>query len=216
MKVRGKRFKNKCVTQVNHLLIIHWNIEGINSQIYGDKTENEYFLNTLTGHDIIAFTETQCNDDTPIHILGYKVCRWTRQKHANATKYSGGIAICIKQELVEPVQEIHSSNNSFCLILLSSHLTSSSLGRTPVHLMLNKLNICLIVNSHDPGVYKTLSHSAMASFNNGLSYDTWCVYFKIKTQEHWCFVDCLTFLIQIRKSRLIASLWWHSDGCDVK
>ena len=58
---------------MNHLKIIHWIIEGINSQIYGNKTENEYFLNALDGHDIIAFTETQCNDDTPIHIPGYKV-----------------------------------------------------------------------------------------------------------------------------------------------
>ena len=101
---------------MNHLKIIHWNIEGINSQIYGNKTENEYSLNALNGHDIIAFMETQCNDGTPIHIPGYKVWRCTRQKHVKATKYSGGIAICIKQELVGAVKQIHIRSNDISWI----------------------------------------------------------------------------------------------------
>ena len=71
----------KGLTRVDYLKIIHWNVEGINSQIFGNKTDHDSFNRIIAGHDIIALTETQCDENTQISLPDYWVLRNTRPKH---------------------------------------------------------------------------------------------------------------------------------------
>ena len=119
MDSKMRRRKRKYATQVNNLKIMHWNVEGINSKIYGNKLENDNFQQIISDHDIIAFTETQCNDDTPITMPGYFVWRKTRPKHKKAKRYSGGIAICIKQQLRGAAKQIPSRSDDIMWVKLN-------------------------------------------------------------------------------------------------
>ena len=119
MDSKRKRRKRKYATQVNNLKIMHWNVEGINSKIYGNKLENDNFQQIISDLDIIAFTETQCNDDTPITMPGYFVWRKTRPKHKKAKRYSGGIAICIKQQLRVAAKQIPSRSDDIMWVKLN-------------------------------------------------------------------------------------------------
>ena len=98
---------------------MHWNVKGINSKIYGNKPENDYFQQIISDHDIIAFTETQCNGDTPISMPGYFAWRKTRPKHEKAKRYSGGIAIYIKQQLRGAVKQIPSRSDYIMRVKLN-------------------------------------------------------------------------------------------------
>ena len=66
----------------------------------------------INAYDICAFTETHCSEDAKISIDGYVVKRLTRPKSIKAKRYSGGIAVAIKQNLSSGVEVIKSKSNN--------------------------------------------------------------------------------------------------------
>ena len=68
---------------------MHWNIEGVSSGVFGNKFENSDFIQNMLGHDIIALTETHCDEENQINLPGYFVWQKSRPKHAKAKKNLG-------------------------------------------------------------------------------------------------------------------------------
>ena len=114
------RLYKRC-SQVNFLRIIQWNVEGINSTLYGNKLMNEQFQNTVLGHDIIALTETQCGEDTPVSLPGYYIFRSTREKHTQAKKYSGGIAVGVKNNIKPAITQVSSRSKDIIWLRLQNN-----------------------------------------------------------------------------------------------
>ena len=95
-----------------YLKLMHWNIEGVMSGIYGNKLEDDGFLSLIKGHDLIALTETHASEKTKLEIPGYIVKRKTRLKSPKAKKYSGGIALAIKDDLVSNIEILPSKSDN--------------------------------------------------------------------------------------------------------
>ena len=89
-----------------------WNIEGVNSEVYGNKFEDDGFLSIIQNYDIIGFTETHAGDEIKLDIPGYVVKRKTRPKSRRAKKFSGGIAVAIRLELAPYVELIDSKSDN--------------------------------------------------------------------------------------------------------
>ena len=122
MAKKARRTKSKCIAQENFLTILHWNVEGINSQIYGNKLENDHFLKPILVHDIIALIETQCYEEMPISVPGYLIWRSNRPKHHKATRCSGGITVCLKQHLGGMVNQLPSRSNDIMWLKLNGDM----------------------------------------------------------------------------------------------
>ena len=91
------------------LNIAHWNIEGHkNSTVC--KFNDQQFVNELTKHDIIALTETHAGPDADLSVDGYFTYTTSRAKHRKARKYSGGIAILIRDYLLRGTEIKRSSS----------------------------------------------------------------------------------------------------------
>ena len=95
-----------------YLRITHWNIEGVVSNTYGNKLEDNDFLKLIEGEDIIALTETHIGEDTVLSIPGYVVKTQKRSKSKRAKRYSGGIALAIKQDLSSNVEILNSKSEN--------------------------------------------------------------------------------------------------------
>ena len=77
------------------LSIAHWNVNGIKSQVYGLKSEDESFREVIKNSDIIFLTETHASKDLNIFIPNFYVYSQSRLK---CKKTSGGIAVLIRKE----------------------------------------------------------------------------------------------------------------------
>ncbi|KAK3103091.1 hypothetical protein FSP39_016377 [Pinctada imbricata] len=92
----------------SYLNIGHWNIEGFKSG-NESKFNNLEFQAEIRSHDIIGLTETHAGPDDILAIEGYTAYSNSRKKHKKARKFSGGITILIKNEIVDGVEIIKSS-----------------------------------------------------------------------------------------------------------
>ncbi len=95
-----------------YLRITHWNIGGVKSDTHGNKLEDNVFLKLITGEDIIALTETHVGKDTKLSIPGYVVKNQIRPKSKKAKRFSGGIALAIKNELSNSVEILKSRSDN--------------------------------------------------------------------------------------------------------
>ena len=87
----------------NNVSIAFWNIDGLYSRIIDGsrqcKFEFEELSSDLSKHDIILLAETHCsNKDNPC-LANFKITHNIRPKHPRAGKHSGGLAVCIKQNI---------------------------------------------------------------------------------------------------------------------
>ena len=95
-----------------YLRFIHWNMDGVLSNTYGNKLEDGGFLRLVEGADVIALTETHVGDDTKLSIPGYVIKTQIRPKSKKAKRYSGGIALAIKHELSNSVELLKSRSDN--------------------------------------------------------------------------------------------------------
>ena len=104
--------RNGRVFPSRHLKLMHWNMEGIFSKANGNKLDDSNFLNNIIGQDVIALTETHVSEEMwksgVLKIPGYVVKRRVRPKSRKAKKYSGGIAVAIKEELANSIRVLDS------------------------------------------------------------------------------------------------------------
>ena len=83
-----------------------WNIQGIMSSVYGNKCQNNEFLENIVSSDIIGLTETHTSSDTEIQVPGFHVIAKHRPRHVKACNSSGGIAVCIRDSLVKGTEVV--------------------------------------------------------------------------------------------------------------
>ena len=110
--------------QVDHLKILHWNIEGVESRIYGNKTEEAGFQSLVSKYYIIALTETHAGDEAKVSLPGYYTYSSIRPKHERAYKHSGGITISVKEYLKDSVSFIQSRSKDIVWLKLKREFYS--------------------------------------------------------------------------------------------
>ena len=94
-----------------------WNVNGLISQTH-NKLEEETFVSYIMKHDIIGIVETHANANSNCHIPNYYVYQKHRPKLKKARKYSGGLAVFIKQEIKEEVTILQSRSAEMLWIKL--------------------------------------------------------------------------------------------------
>ena len=108
--------RGECCLPPRFLRVTHWNLEGILSKVHGNKLEDSEFLNTIYDEDVIALTETHTSEEVwesgLLRIPGYVIKRKVRPRSRKAKSYSGGIAVAIKEELINNIQVLNSSSEN--------------------------------------------------------------------------------------------------------
>ena len=99
VKKRKTPLARNAIIGVGSLKICHWNICGINSNVYGSKCGNDIVQGILSKFDIVGLTETHANDNTDIYLPGFYVTSVTRPRSKCAKRNSGGVAILIREYL---------------------------------------------------------------------------------------------------------------------
>jgi len=93
----------------NNLSVVCWNIQSVKKNHISLLEDNEV-LNKLTQYDIICLTETHAKDPQELSIKGYSSYQVTRPKLHRARKFSGGIAVFVKNEIRPGIKFIHSES----------------------------------------------------------------------------------------------------------
>ena len=126
----GRGRKRRVVRRIlNRIKIMHWNIEGLKSSIYGNKWEDPEFIKLAKKHDIIAITEAQIGNDVNIEMDGYieKRPRMVRPKPKKAIKHSGGIVCLVKKELANRVEIIKSKSVNIMWVRIRTNRGNSDI-----------------------------------------------------------------------------------------
>ena len=99
------------------LKIMTWNMEGHQTKNddyqYTNKFKIMHIRKMFQSHDILCLTETWTNVNTECNISlpGYKsFCLSRSNKHVNANRDSGGIAVLVKNEILKHVNQLPSTN----------------------------------------------------------------------------------------------------------
>ena len=90
--------------------ICHWNIEGFKNSITSKFSDRE-FINELRKHDIVALTETHAGPNVDLTVDGYFTYCTSRAKHPKARKFSGGIAVLIRDHLRGGIEILRTSSD---------------------------------------------------------------------------------------------------------
>ena len=78
----------------NSLKTAMWNIEGLTT----DKSQDPYFLETISKFHIVSFVETWTDADQNICLPEFNlISSSSRKKHKRARRHSGGINIFFKK-----------------------------------------------------------------------------------------------------------------------
>ena len=100
------------------LKITSWNINGISRKSLNiTKTSEDEFLGSVLPYDIIGLIETHTGPDDNISIKGYKTFQCNRPKASRANKFSGGLAILVRNNISKGVSLSKSGNYSIWLKL---------------------------------------------------------------------------------------------------
>ena len=95
-------------TYRKRLSVCHWNIEGFKNA-HASKFEDPEFISELSQHDIVGLSEIHAGKDDILGLPEFTTFTSCRSKHKNARKYSGGVAILVKNFL-KPGIEIKRSS----------------------------------------------------------------------------------------------------------
>ena len=109
--ILGKPCHAKSISS-RHIKIIHYNIEGYYSEAHGNKLLDDDFLTAIKGYDLIALTETHAGNNNTLEIPGYVMKSIVRPKSSKAKKYSGGIALAIRENIAGSVRILESKSDS--------------------------------------------------------------------------------------------------------
>ena len=129
----------------SHIRLMHWNIEGVISEVYGNKLEDEEVLAVINKHDLIAITETHASERTKLDIPGFRVKSIVRKKSQRAKRYSGGIAFAVREELEENIEVINSDSENIMWVKIKRF-------GSPKHLMLGIVYISPITSTYTQNV----------------------------------------------------------------
>ena len=102
------------------LRIAHWNIEGLHNQKSDEKlkTADPDFIGHINSKSIIFISETHIGEETTFTVPCYLVHSFTRKKHPKARRFSGGIAILVKEDITKGVKVLPNTSKSPDLVWL--------------------------------------------------------------------------------------------------
>ena len=95
-----------------YLKVTHWNIEGIFSDVHGNKLDDPDFLNATKNDDLILLSETHYGLADELKMAGYVVKNKARPKSKRAKKFSGGVALAVKENLADSVEILRSKSDN--------------------------------------------------------------------------------------------------------
>lgn len=108
--LRGRRGRRTIPPRC--LKISHWNIEGVISGTYGNKLEDPDFIETIRGDDLIALSETHYGLNKELRLAGYVIKKKARPKSKKAKKFSGGVALAIRENLAGAIEILSSKSDN--------------------------------------------------------------------------------------------------------
>ena len=85
------------------LSIASWNVNGLEYKSHGmkcNKLDDPEVVNSLKTLDCIGLMETHADKNVDISFPGYYVFRKDRIKHKKACKPSGGVAVLVKESMI--------------------------------------------------------------------------------------------------------------------
>ncbi|VDI65671.1 Hypothetical predicted protein [Mytilus galloprovincialis] len=92
-----------------------WNIEGLTT----DKSQDPYFLETISKFHIVSFVETWSNSDPKLSLPEFNlISSSSRKKHKKARRHSGGINIFVKKSINNGVKSIHNDHSDIAWVIL--------------------------------------------------------------------------------------------------
>ena len=132
-----------------------WNIQGLHSSIFGQKSGNPEFMESMKGVDVIVLTETWCQTDQLTHCpLGYTevMVPSVKGKNIRRGRTSGGILVWYKENLSSQITPEKQGKSHIWLKL------DKSLGITDRDLYLCALYIPPVDSPYfDDNIFETLS-----------------------------------------------------------
>ena len=114
--------------KLNYLHILQWNIQGIKSAVHGNKFEDEEFIKTINGQNLIILTEThewdaktskEKGENFSMQIDGFTIKSKPRPKSKNAKRHFGGVAIAIKNGLENNINILNSRSENIMWIKIA-------------------------------------------------------------------------------------------------
>ena len=102
-------------TEKNSIKSIVWNINNFQTKTSGNKLLDNDFFNLVHKNDIVALVETHAKKGVAMDIPGfYEPFRKDRNLSKTCIKPHGGIAVFVKQELIETkaISEINRANEN--------------------------------------------------------------------------------------------------------
>ena len=109
--LRGSNGEGRAVPP-RYLKVTHWNIEGIFSDVHGNKLDDPDFLNATKNDDLILLSETHYGLADELKMAGYVVKNKARPKSKRAKKFSGGVALAVKENLADSVEILRSKSDN--------------------------------------------------------------------------------------------------------
>ena len=103
----------------NNIKLLSWNIQSPSST-EGNKFKDDSFSKIIAGHDLVCLQETR----REVHLSGYRSICNTRKD-----KKSGGVAILIRNELVEGIPALASATVFFLFNLEQAPSLKQAEGR---------------------------------------------------------------------------------------
>ena len=104
--------------------LVFWNIDNVHyrldNQRYCKLTEPEV-ISHLTKHDIICLAETHSGPSDKIELDGYSLISNIRPKKPKATKYFGGLAVYIKNNIKQGITFMPITNSEYMWFKLDKH-----------------------------------------------------------------------------------------------
>ena len=103
------------------LAIAAWNIDGIYHRIDNQrlcKLSDEKVINYVSKFDIIGLLETHCGPNENLYLDNYYILHSHRKKSNKAVRYSGGIAVVIKNIIKKGVKILPITHSEFLWIKL--------------------------------------------------------------------------------------------------
>ena len=95
-----------------------WNVNGLFRRSHNYcKLEDKEFIDSITGYDIIGLVETHVGPEDTVSLANYHTYQFNRPKVSKAQKYSGGIAILVKNDIKNAVSLVSSGLFSIWLKL---------------------------------------------------------------------------------------------------
>ena len=104
-----------------------WNIKGLISK-KENKLENAEFLSAIENMDIFMLSETWLYPDDQLSLPGYTIWNSARQElHKNAKRSSGGLALFIRNELVDMVTIVKEYEDKYTWISFSNTVENNNI-----------------------------------------------------------------------------------------